>query len=146
MNKVLEYINLGKKEGAKLLTGGNRIGHTGYYIEPTVFADVKDDMTIAKEEVENNNFFNVWFEERFLSVYLLYIISRILLLVGLDLMILIFLNKIHLFRVCAEKNTNLQYLLNVMNIYLPYLMWVFHISKKVGWILIIYVYNNTTDE
>lgn len=51
MNKVLGYINKGKQEGAKLLTGGNRIGTTGYYIEPTVFADVKDDMIIAKEEV-----------------------------------------------------------------------------------------------
>lgn len=54
MNKILEYINLGKREGAKLMTGGNRIGKTGYYVEPTVFADVKDDMTIAKEEVEYN--------------------------------------------------------------------------------------------
>ncbi|XP_073942851.1 aldehyde dehydrogenase 1A1-like isoform X1 [Choristoneura fumiferana] len=51
MNKVLGYINKGKQEGAKLLTGGNRIGTTGYYIEPTVFADVKDDMIIAKEEI-----------------------------------------------------------------------------------------------
>ncbi|CAH2071546.1 unnamed protein product, partial [Iphiclides podalirius] len=51
MNKVLGYIEKGKKEGAKLLTGGNRIGTTGFYIEPTVFADVTDDMTIAKEEI-----------------------------------------------------------------------------------------------
>ena len=51
MNKVLGYIEKGKKEGAKLLAGGNRIGTSGYYIEPTVFADVTDDMTIAKEEV-----------------------------------------------------------------------------------------------
>lgn len=51
MNKVLGYIEKGKKEGAKLLTGGNRIGKTGFYVEPTVFVDVTDDMTIAKEEV-----------------------------------------------------------------------------------------------
>lgn len=51
MNKILQYIQLGKKEGAKLLTGGDRIGKTGYYVEPTVFADVNDDMTIAREEV-----------------------------------------------------------------------------------------------
>ncbi|XP_026321908.1 retinal dehydrogenase 1-like isoform X2 [Hyposmocoma kahamanoa] len=51
LNKILEYIALGKKEGAKLMTGGNRIGKTGYYVEPTVFADVKDDMTIAREEI-----------------------------------------------------------------------------------------------
>ncbi|XP_053603714.1 aldehyde dehydrogenase, cytosolic 1-like [Plodia interpunctella] len=51
MTKVLGYIEKGKKEGAKLLTGGNRVGNSGYYIEPTVFADVKDHMTIAKEEI-----------------------------------------------------------------------------------------------
>ncbi|XP_013200199.2 aldehyde dehydrogenase 1A1 isoform X2 [Amyelois transitella] len=51
MNKILGYIEKGKKEGAKLLTGGKRIGKTGYYIEPTVFVDVKDDMTIAREEI-----------------------------------------------------------------------------------------------
>lgn len=52
-NKVLGYIEKGKKEGAKCLAGGKRFGTTGYYIEPTVFADVTDDMTIAKEEVIN---------------------------------------------------------------------------------------------
>ncbi|KAI8424180.1 hypothetical protein MSG28_002766 [Choristoneura fumiferana] len=51
MKKVLGYIETGKKEGAKLLTGGKRIGTEGYYIEPAVFADVTDDMTIAKEEI-----------------------------------------------------------------------------------------------
>ncbi|KAJ0178893.1 hypothetical protein K1T71_005668 [Dendrolimus kikuchii] len=51
MNKVLGYIQKGQKEGAKLMTGGKRFGNSGYYIEPTVFADVKDDMTIAKEEI-----------------------------------------------------------------------------------------------
>ncbi|CAB3238988.1 unnamed protein product [Arctia plantaginis] len=49
--KVLGYIEKGKKEGARCLTGGKRVGTTGYYIEPTVFVDVKDDMTIAKEEI-----------------------------------------------------------------------------------------------
>jgi aldehyde dehydrogenase (NAD+) len=47
----MNYIDLGKKEGAKLLTGGKRVGNKGWFIEPTVFADVKDDMTIAKEEI-----------------------------------------------------------------------------------------------
>ncbi|XP_052740644.1 aldehyde dehydrogenase 1A1 [Bicyclus anynana] len=51
MNKVLGYIEKGKAEGAKLLTGGKRVGTSGFYIEPAVFADVKDDMTIAKEEI-----------------------------------------------------------------------------------------------
>ncbi|XP_013200197.2 aldehyde dehydrogenase 1A1 [Amyelois transitella] len=51
MNKVLGYIERGKKEGAKLMTGGKRVGSTGFFIEPTVFAGVSDDMTIAKEEI-----------------------------------------------------------------------------------------------
>jgi len=51
LTKILGYIEKGKKEGAKLLTGGNRHGKKGYFVEPTVFADVKDDMTIAKEEI-----------------------------------------------------------------------------------------------
>ncbi|CAK4355685.1 unnamed protein product [Aphanomyces euteiches] len=50
-NKILNYIEIGKKEGAKLLTGGKRAGNKGWFIEPTVFADVTDDMTIAKEEI-----------------------------------------------------------------------------------------------
>ncbi len=45
------FIESGKKEGAKLLTGGNRAGSKGFFIEPTVFADVTDDMTICKEEI-----------------------------------------------------------------------------------------------
>lgn len=50
-NKVLSYIECGKKEGAKLQVGGKRIGDVGYFVEPTVFSDVTDNMTIAKEEV-----------------------------------------------------------------------------------------------
>ena len=48
---VLSYINKGKAEGARLITGGNRIPSDGYYVQPTVFADVTDDMSIAREEV-----------------------------------------------------------------------------------------------
>ena len=51
LNIVLSYINKGKAEGARLITGGNRIPGDGYYIQPTVFADVTDDMSIAREEV-----------------------------------------------------------------------------------------------
>ena len=51
MNKILNYVNIGQKEGARLLTGGKRHGTKGFFVEPTVFADVKDDMTIAKEEI-----------------------------------------------------------------------------------------------
>jgi aldehyde dehydrogenase (NAD+) len=50
-NKVMGYIDSGKKDKAKLMTGGNRVGDKGYFIEPTVFADVQDDMTIAREEI-----------------------------------------------------------------------------------------------
>ncbi|CAG2170474.1 unnamed protein product, partial [Oppiella nova] len=42
---------LGREEGAKLLTGGKRWGSEGYYIEPTVFTDVTDNMKIAREEI-----------------------------------------------------------------------------------------------
>jgi aldehyde dehydrogenase (NAD+) len=50
-DKVMHYINLGKKEGAECLTGGARWGDRGYYIEPTLFTGVTDDMTIAKDEI-----------------------------------------------------------------------------------------------
>lgn len=50
-NTVLKYIDIGKKQGAKMTTGGARVGDKGYFIQPTVFADVKDDMAIAKEEI-----------------------------------------------------------------------------------------------
>jgi aldehyde dehydrogenase (NAD+) len=50
-NKVLGYIESGKKEGAKLVCGGDRVGDKGYFVAPTVFADVKDDMKIAQEEI-----------------------------------------------------------------------------------------------
>lgn len=55
MHKVLGYIEKGKQEGATLMTGGKRVGNSGYYIEPTVFANVTDDMTISKEEVIKTN-------------------------------------------------------------------------------------------
>ena len=50
-NKVMGYIESGKKEKAKLVAGGNRVGDKGYFIEPTVFADVQDNMKIAQEEI-----------------------------------------------------------------------------------------------
>jgi len=49
--KVMGYIDSGKSEGAKLVCGGARVGDRGYFIEPTVFADVQDDMKIAREEI-----------------------------------------------------------------------------------------------
>ena len=53
-DKILELIGSGVKEGAKLLCGGKACGGDlakGYFIESTVFADVEDDMRIAKEEI-----------------------------------------------------------------------------------------------
>jgi len=50
-DKVMSYIDSGKCEGAELLTGGKRVGDRGYFIEPTVFANVKDEMKIAREEI-----------------------------------------------------------------------------------------------
>ena len=48
MDRVLSYVDIGKKDGAKLLTGGKRHGNKGFFVEPTVFADVNDHMRIAK--------------------------------------------------------------------------------------------------
>ncbi len=50
-DKVMGYIESGRGEGAKLVCGGERVGDRGYFIQPTVFADVQDNMTIAKEEI-----------------------------------------------------------------------------------------------
>ncbi|GAB6020801.1 hypothetical protein CHUAL_003459 [Chamberlinius hualienensis] len=50
-NKILGYIESGKKEGANLKTGGKRVGKTGYFVEPTIFTDVKDHMKICREEI-----------------------------------------------------------------------------------------------
>ncbi|WP_159235273.1 aldehyde dehydrogenase family protein [Mycolicibacterium vanbaalenii] len=51
--RVLGYIEKGKQEGARLVTGGSVPKHLpkGYYVEPTVFADVDNRMTIAQEEI-----------------------------------------------------------------------------------------------
>src|SRR5580700_5405463 len=54
MNTVLGYIETGKKEGAKLIAGGNRVsvdGSKGYFIEPTIFSGVNNSMKIAQEEI-----------------------------------------------------------------------------------------------
>ena len=48
---VLRYIEQGKTEGATLICGGQALEKSGYWLMPTVFADVRDDMTIAKEEI-----------------------------------------------------------------------------------------------
>jgi aldehyde dehydrogenase (NAD+) len=50
-DKILGYIDKGKTQGAKCVTGGERFGTRGYFIKPTVFSDVKDSMAIAKDEI-----------------------------------------------------------------------------------------------
>ncbi|GIY72160.1 aldehyde dehydrogenase, mitochondrial, partial [Caerostris extrusa] len=50
-NKILTLIESGKKEGAKLECGGGRHGSKGYFVQPTVFSNVTDNMRIAKEEI-----------------------------------------------------------------------------------------------
>jgi len=49
--RILGYIESGKREGATLACGGERVGDRGYFIQPTVFSDVRDEMKIAREEI-----------------------------------------------------------------------------------------------
>ena len=51
MKRVLDYIEIGKREGARLVTGGTRLGDSGYFVSPTVFADVEHQMRISQEEI-----------------------------------------------------------------------------------------------
>jgi aldehyde dehydrogenase (NAD+) len=50
-DKILGYIDSGKQEGAKLVTGGERCGEKGYFIKPTIFDAVDNNMKIAREEI-----------------------------------------------------------------------------------------------
>jgi 1-pyrroline-5-carboxylate dehydrogenase len=51
MKKIKEYIDKGTKEGGRLLAGGNVQPENGYFVEPTVIADVDEKATIAQEEI-----------------------------------------------------------------------------------------------
>lgn len=51
LDKILGYVKKGKDEGATLITGGERQGNKGYFIKPTLFADVKPNMAIYKDEI-----------------------------------------------------------------------------------------------
>jgi aldehyde dehydrogenase (NAD+) len=51
MNRVLEYIDIGKREGAQIAVGGARLGASGYFVGPTVFAGVDHQMRISQEEI-----------------------------------------------------------------------------------------------
>lgn len=48
---IMKYIDIGKAEKAKILTGGERLGNKGYFVKPTIFYDVNEDMKIVKEEI-----------------------------------------------------------------------------------------------
>lgn len=51
MNSILDYIRIGREEGATLAYGGERVARPGYYIEPTLFADCTNSMRIVQEEI-----------------------------------------------------------------------------------------------
>jgi aldehyde dehydrogenase (NAD+) len=51
MKRVLNYIDIGRGEGASVVTGGARRGDAGYFVEPTVFAGVRHEMRISQEEI-----------------------------------------------------------------------------------------------
>jgi aldehyde dehydrogenase (NAD+) len=51
MDRVLEYIAIGRREGAQIAVGGARLGDTGYFVSPTVFARVDHQMRISQEEI-----------------------------------------------------------------------------------------------
>jgi len=50
-DKVWSYIDSGKQEGAKILVGGERRAGKGYFVDPTVFVDIQQDMKIVKDEI-----------------------------------------------------------------------------------------------
>ncbi|CAL9729642.1 aldehyde dehydrogenase 5, mitochondrial [Monosporozyma unispora] len=51
LDKILKFIDIGTEEGARVVTGGERFGNKGYFVKPTIFADVKEDMSIVKDEI-----------------------------------------------------------------------------------------------
>jgi len=50
-DRIMDFISSGKKEGATVHAGGERHGTEGYWIQPTIFTDVKPDMRIVREEI-----------------------------------------------------------------------------------------------
>ncbi|MFO0908342.1 MAG: aldehyde dehydrogenase family protein [Isosphaeraceae bacterium] len=50
-DRIMSYIESGKSQGARCVSGGERFGDRGFFIKPTIFADVKDEMKIAVEEI-----------------------------------------------------------------------------------------------
>ena len=50
-DKIMKYIGIGKEQGATMISGGSRHGDKGFFVQPTLFSGVKDDMAIAREEI-----------------------------------------------------------------------------------------------
>lgn len=50
-DKIMSYIDSGRNQGAKCVAGGERFGDKGYFIKPTIFADVEDTMAVATDEI-----------------------------------------------------------------------------------------------
>ena len=50
-DKIMSYIEKGKSEGASCVAGGERVGDKGYFVAPTIFDGVRDDMSIATDEI-----------------------------------------------------------------------------------------------
>ncbi|MGD0025034.1 MAG: aldehyde dehydrogenase family protein [Xanthobacteraceae bacterium] len=51
LERVSGYLEQGKSDGAKVVTGGNRIGNEGYFIEPTILTDTRPEMSVVREEI-----------------------------------------------------------------------------------------------
>lgn len=51
LNRVLSYIEKGRSEGGEVLAGGDRIGETGFFVEPTVIGNTNNSMTVVREEI-----------------------------------------------------------------------------------------------
>jgi phenylacetaldehyde dehydrogenase len=51
LNRVLGYIDAGRRDGAEVVQGGGRIGERGYFVQPTVFVNTRREMSIAREEI-----------------------------------------------------------------------------------------------
>jgi phenylacetaldehyde dehydrogenase len=51
LERVLSYMDAGRRDGARLAIGGTRVGDVGYFVAPTVFSGVSNDMKIAREEI-----------------------------------------------------------------------------------------------
>lgn len=72
----MSFIDVGKKEGATLEYGGKQCGSEGYFIEPTVFTDVKPEMAIVQEEIFGPGTYSSFHHHKVHSQYLCQIFSR----------------------------------------------------------------------